>query len=231
MPLNLLKPTLLLLCVPLIMGASLSDGFRITPTQLKENLWKHSIQKIGALTDPLLRKSTLGDFGINPDIMPVGYDYYDINGQDRDTLIRQLAQLFPGDKKTLGLTEWGVEWEVQFNYNQDNICTQFNVQVTGFITFLMPRWTGYTQGSPALKKKWDTMYEALQRHEDGHALHGVKALKEVQRLKPRLSRTATCRSIADNFYRRASKILQKYKQKDIDYDRETRHGITQGTIF
>jgi predicted secreted Zn-dependent protease len=134
-------------------------------------------------------------------------------------------------KRAPGITVWGVAWKIQFRYNQYNVCTRFNAQVTGSIKFIMPRWTGYSQGSPALKKKWDTMYEALQRHEDGHALHGVKALKEVQRLKPRLSHSATCQNIARDFSRRASKIIENYKQKDIDYDRKTRHGITQGIIL
>lgn len=177
------------------------------------------------------RVSSRGNFGMDPEVMPISYEFYDIEGQTMADLFKQMSKLGPAEMgdgtKGFGLTEWRVQWRVQFSFNPDKVCTQFKARVTGAVKFTMPRWTGYAEASPELKKEWDGMYEKLQIHEDGHAQNGVSALKEVLQLNPKPLSSVTCESIQQDYSTKVSLIIQKYNQKDIDYDLRTQHGKNQ----
>lgn len=174
------------------------------------------------------RVSSRGNFGMDPEVMPISYEFYNIEGQTMADLYKQMQKLGPvgfDGTKGFGLTEWRVQWGIQFRFNQHKVCTQFKTRVTGAIKFTMPQWTGYSEASLKTKKEWDDFYKKLQIHEDGHALHGASALKEVSQLNPKPNSSATCESIQKDFSAKTSQIIKKYNQKDIDYDRKTQHGI------
>lgn len=72
---------------------------------------------------------------------------------------------------------------------------------------------------------------ALQLHEDGHKDHGVAAAQEVLSTITNLPAYPSCPELETAANTAGKSVIERYNQKDIEYDRVTQHGATQGAIF
>ncbi len=75
----------------------------------------------------------------------------------------------------------------------------------------------------AVLVRWDNYMAALERHEAGHLRHAYDNMGSVLRA----IRASTCTQ-ANEAGRAAVRVLARW---DVTYDRETRHGFSQGAHF
>lgn len=159
--------------------------------------------------------------------------YYDVSGSTAGELRRDINAKGPVSKRggrVDGHTDWYVRWN--FRYVPTTVgCrfSQFAVTVTG--EMILPRWQAGERGSDALAMKWQAYRSALRVHEDGHYTHGMRAADEINALGQGFHLSESCSRIGQAFNERANAILDKYRAADIQYDADTRHGRTQGTVF
>ena len=95
----------------------------------------------------------------------------------------------------------------------------------------LPAWEDRAQASAELTWRWDKLFAALSKHEAGHRQIALDYAEKLRRdlggLRPAASCEAAQAAANELFSRRVSEL----NRAQSDYDRETRHGILQGTAF
>jgi len=178
-----------------------------------------SMSVVPAAAEPLVRMHT---------------SYYYIDGPSATVLAAQLDQNGPpeGDgRRYAGKTRWDVQWKFR-HQQQGAVCSMKQVAVAVGVAQTLPRWRGEDKGAAALKARWTKFLAALQRHEDGHKEHGLKAGKEIEAAVLAVKPAGNCEDLGAAANAAAEAIVAKYQALDQEYDRKTDHGRDQGaTLF
>jgi predicted secreted Zn-dependent protease len=169
----------------------------------------------------------------NPSIT-VDTNYYSITGSTAQQLRDQLNQLRPSDEKTGkrfdAYTRWSVRWDYRYSNNSDS-CQISEADVKTKIVITLPQWQIPANPSKPLVNKWNRYMAALRSHEDGHKNHGIAASQEILSLLQQFPKQASCSQLSRAANQAAQLVIKKYNQRDLEYDRVTKHGATQGAKF
>ena len=159
--------------------------------------------------------------------------YYYIDGASATVLAAQLDQNGPvgsDGKHYAGKTRWDIQWK--FRHEQKGTaCSMSDVAIAVGIAQTMPKWRGEGKGATGLKALWTKFAEALQRHEDGHKAHGVKAAKEIEAAVLAIRPASNCEDLELAANTAAQAVVTKYKALDEEYDRKTDHGRNRGATL
>lgn len=152
--------------------------------------------------------------------------YYDITGSTAHELRNSMNQMRPsdpydGNKPVDSYTDWYISWNWP-GYGTEN-CDLSAISITYRINVIMPRWRAPANASPELIAKWGEYIQSLTFHEKGHVDNIVNNYLSVKTA----IQNATC-STAET---EAQKALDRLRKFDSNYDNETHHGETQGTVF
>jgi predicted secreted Zn-dependent protease len=150
--------------------------------------------------------------------------YYDIEGVTEEELRAQLDELGPIDSsgyKGDALAEWLVSWNWP-GYGSDN-CDLSEAEVSYTVEVIFPRWMPPEDAPNNLIIKWFNYTYRLAKHEKGHVDYVVANYQSVLEA----IKDATCET-AD---RAAESALDPLRAFDLEYDRQTGHGATQGARF
>jgi predicted secreted Zn-dependent protease len=158
-------------------------------------------------------------------------DYYDIGGERARELRADLDRRGPVDdtgKRSDAYTRWHIAWRYDFDSSAGG-CSAGNYRVDLTVTMTMPRWSPTPKASPALRDLWARYLSALQRHEDGHYDLAIAAAEDVRRSLGAVGRESGCDLLRSRLDSAANAVLDAYRRKEQDYDRETDSGRRQGT--
>ena len=163
----------------------------------------------------------------------IQYQYYSISGSTASQLRQQMNQRGPSGpdgRRFDGYTRWNVRWVYQYNSQPDR-CKIASANVNLTVNFMMPQWQAPPEVSPSLKTTWQRFVKALQTHENGHRDHGIGAANVILKTLNTLPAKASCKLLETEANAKAMRIIADYSRKDVEYDRLTRHGATQGVKF
>lgn len=170
--------------------------------------------------------------GASPGIS-INHKYYDVTPTSTRNMLATLLQASPivsNGKKFIGYTNWWVDWKYTTR-NESGMCTVATVDTRVTITYTMPRLKDSIAIPPVVREKFTTFHSRLMTHEEGHADHGIFAAREIDKALISLPRQGNCTALLPLARQTADAIIEKYKQKDKDYDRLTGHGRTQGAVL
>jgi predicted secreted Zn-dependent protease len=159
--------------------------------------------------------------------------YYYIDGPSAAVLAAQIEQQGPvaaDGRRLAAKTKWDVQWK--FNREQvGETCSMKDVVVAVGVAQTLPKWRGEPKGVASLRAHWKKFTAALLKHEDRHKEHGLRAGKEIEAalLAAKLASNCEDMQIAANAI--AEQIVAKYREQDEDYDRQTRHGQSEGATL
>jgi predicted secreted Zn-dependent protease len=159
-------------------------------------------------------------------------EHYDIRGTTDAQLRAEMTARGPAGadgRRYDGYTRWYVSW--RYTYQRGGACAIDRVYTTVKVTTTLPRWTDEGRADAALQAVWRRYAAALATHEDGHARNGLGAARDIDAALARLPPEPNCDAMGARANTVANSILRQYNQRDLDYDRETAHGITQGARF
>lgn len=150
--------------------------------------------------------------------------YYEIEGSNESDLRAQMDELGPVDYsgfKSDAATEWYVSWDWP-GFRSDN-CSLDEAVVSYEVKIIFPRWTPTEDAPNNLIVKWFNYTYKLAKHEKSHADYLVANYQSVLDA----IKGATCET-ADAV---AEAALEPLRAFDLEYDRQTGHGATQGARF
>jgi predicted secreted Zn-dependent protease len=160
-------------------------------------------------------------------------EHYAISGSTTADLRQEMNNRGPqgaGGRRFDGYTHWYVSWRYQYN-NTGSGCAIASVTTSVKVTMTLPRWSNEGSANSATRQQWARYLAALEQHEQGHRRHGVEAANEIDVAIAALPSAASCDALSATANALGKSIIQKYVQRDVDFDRDTRHGITQGARF
>lgn len=144
--------------------------------------------------------------------------FYDITGSTEYELRKAMDQF---DRRGDAYTAWHISWTWK-GYGEAN-CDLSSATVSYDIKVTMPRWIATENAPPELIVKWERYIENLLLHEKGHVDNIVQNYHKVT--------TAIQKATCATAEFAAQGVLEQFRNFDINYDRETQHGATQGAVF
>lgn len=163
----------------------------------------------------------------------VSFTFYDATPTSRQTLLPTLLQastITSNGRKFIGYTDWWLDWRYTTR-EQNGACGVEAVKTQVRITYTMPRLTRSPVIPRDVHETFNAFYARLLAHEEGHADHGIFAAREIESTLLQLPWQTRCAALQPMTQQAADSIIDKYKQKDKDYDRMTGHGKTQGAVL
>ncbi len=162
-----------------------------------------------------------------------GYVYYEIEGATAEQLRDQMNQF--GRKDEYGnhwdaYTEWFITWFYPYAQNADG-CSTGEIEVEVEVNFEFPEWNIPANASRDLISQWDDFLRALQKHEDGHREIAIDAACEILQDINSLPSYPSCLKLDEAVETTTEQILDLYREREKDYDRDTEHGKSQGVSF
>jgi len=179
----------------------------------------HSIAPIQAQSQPVVAVNTV---------------YYAITGATASQLRQQMNQLGPASQTSGQRFDARTDWYVRWNYqylSQGNRCQLTAIRVRADASVILPRWKQPANAAKGLVDRWNHYIKALRLHEDGHTNNGIAASRAVLQVLKQFPAKSSCSELGVAANEAAQGIIRQYSQRDLDYDRKTRHGITQGAVF
>lgn len=160
-------------------------------------------------------------------------EHYRISGSTPSDLRREMSAQGPqgaGGRRFDGYTRWYVSWNYRYN-NTGGGCTIASVTTRVKVTITLPQWRNESRADSTTRAQWSRYLAALELHEQGHRRHGVDAANEVDQAIAAMPSASNCDALGANANALGMSILRKYNQRDLDYDRDTKHGAAQGARF
>lgn len=127
-----------------------------------------------------------------------------------------------------GNTAWNVHWVFRWNTSSNGLCAITSVETSLSTTITLPR---LRRVSTSDSQDFDIYLSALTRHEEGHKQLGQSAAQEIDDAIARLPPMRSCKELDVEANRTAREILDRTRDAEIEYDRSTRHGCTQGACL
>jgi predicted secreted Zn-dependent protease len=169
----------------------------------------------------------------NPKIT-VTKTYYTVKGNTADQVRRYMNQVGPFVEKSQrrfdGYTHWQIHWQYWYTRG-DNTCRISKATVNTDVKITLPKWQPARKASPALRDRWQAYINALTIHEEGHQQNGVSASGEILSTLQAFPTYSSCEQLSQAANAASNRLIQKYAQRDAEYDRSTGHGARQGAVF
>ena len=159
------------------------------------------------------------------------HETYEIAGLGSAALRREMSMKGPvsdgNGARYWAWADWNVAW--RYSYEASGFgCHITHVDVTVDVKVTTPRWRNMDAASGHMRAAWSRMYSALERHEERHASHGIAAGHEIHTALSDMEPRPTCDTLEKDANALGHRIVDKYSAKDVEYDRQTKHGFTEG---
>lgn len=159
--------------------------------------------------------------------------YYEIFGRRGDDLLEEMQKKSPpsqfGGNRYFARAEFYYRWELSNDY-WARPCKIDSFDVTVEIKYTFPLWRERERASARLIDYWEKFIDAVWVHEKGHGDIAVQTGVELAKAIGEISKELECEKFADEAKRISKEILDSSGEQAI-YDRETKHGKTQGATF
>jgi predicted secreted Zn-dependent protease len=158
------------------------------------------------------------------------YRYYPVTGGDVAGIGRSMVAMAPREngEPARGLTHWWVTWHANWAPAGHCRVTDVDVQLRAEVT--LPSWTPPADADAVVRRRWERFLSALSVHEAGHVDIGTAAAAEISRTLQQVT-APDCGFMERRTHALVDGLLNDYIARDRSYDRQTRHGATQGAVW
>lgn len=150
--------------------------------------------------------------------------YYDVSGRTERAIRESINARRPRDPNDGRPVDAVARWTMQWRWPaRGAACDLARATVEFRATVLMPRLVDTGRVPAGLLARWRAYVAALETHEAGHVRYPFEHVGEVAAA----IRSSRCANANDA----ARVAVAAIARHDVDYDRATRHGATQGATF
>lgn len=159
---------------------------------------------------------------------------YEVSGltvQEVRASIEKLGPMHPTQKKRYdGITEWDLSWKYQSS-RRGKVWIVTSRSVILNIKVSVPKWVDMDKASPLTQRQWKIYQSNLVRHEQGHVNIAMRAAMAIDNYIGTYGGASSLDQMQANIERNTKLILERFRKYDVNYDKRTRHGATQGAKF
>src|SRR5438552_3994217 len=114
------------------------------------------------------------------DSIVIRTNYYAVSGATFRELRADIAQKRPWKGDNDGYTNWKIDWSFTTD-SSDSDCDLQSFQTKTTIPITVPRWVPPPKADAELGEKWNSYFQALLAHEDGHKRIALAAANEIRK--------------------------------------------------
>ena len=153
---------------------------------------------------------------------------YDVHAQSGKSLLAVLNEASPfreGGRILHGRTDWHISWRFRWTEGPNGMCRISQVTTKLAVTVTLPSSTDHALTDSS---EFQRYVAALKRHELGHVEIARKAAAAIDAGILSLPQSNSCAAVEADANDYGHRELGSANQRDIEYDRDTDHGRTQG---
>jgi predicted secreted Zn-dependent protease len=161
----------------------------------------------------------------------VEHRYYEVDQRSGEPLLAALNAASPvrdGGRIFHAYTAWTVRWQFRWNAAPGGTCRITAVTTRLAVTMTLPRLRSTDALAAADFRRY---YPALLLHEEGHRSLARGVAQEIDRRIEALPPMERCGDLEREANRLGHELVEAAKQREIEYDRSTRQGCTQGACL
>ena len=166
------------------------------------------------------------------DVVKVSTNYYKVFGSKPREVRRSINQQRPWKDKDA--MDAQTDWSVRCKYlvsDESGVGRVQSFATETVIVITLPVWHAPPGTPKEYTDRWAKYFTALLRHEYGHASHALAAAAEVRKQAGVIREAPTSDELTRRINDTVTRVLEEFHAKDNLYDKETRHGVTQGATF
>lgn len=166
-------------------------------------------------------------------LVNIHYKYYWIypkNKRDLNNALDQQSPIIFNGTKYRGNTQWQVNWNYRW-WETGNSCKITTAKTTLTVTYTLPQIAKNHPVNPETRQIFDRYLQALYQHEQNHKNFGLAAAREIEKSLLNLPAFSTCTQLEKTANQVGQRLIETYHQREIEYDRQTDHGRTEGVTL
>jgi predicted secreted Zn-dependent protease len=153
-------------------------------------------------------------------------DYYEVSGKTLPEIKDNMKTSRPKDYDAW--TDWYVNWNYEFYMAKDR-CTLRSFDVSLAIRYTYPFLIDADKKSKKIKERWEEYIENLQTHETGHTAIALDAAYAMlSKIQVDTMQDENREKLKAKIDKICNEIIEQHLKKEIEYDKKTDHGRTQG---
>ena len=163
----------------------------------------------------------------------VNTKYYRLYSSSQSELRREMNKkgIHWTDGKTYdAFTTWFVKWEYEY-YSSPGYCILDQIDVSVEVEYTLPKCAMQFLQGQETRRKWLKYIKALKKHEQGHGNFGISAARDIEKALLDIGSRSRCNTLGVEANAIGYRILDNYRKIELEYDRTTGHGKTQGAVF
>ncbi len=160
------------------------------------------------------------------------YKYYEISPRTAYEIKPELMRSSPiraGSGSFNGHTDWYINWNFHSAPGPYG-CQLIDTQTKVHVVHIMPALSQYVTDKKTIEV-FNKFNKALTRHEKNHGKNGLLAAREMDKRFSEIPPQPNCRTLARMVDSIGNSVVQKYAQKDNEYDRLTNNGESEGAVI
>lgn len=155
-------------------------------------------------------------------------NYYLVDGKNARAIRRDMNNKRTG--KYDALTSWWIKWHFYWN-TEAGLCKLTQVTTDVDIKFTLPKLMPDNAADENTRQRWDSYYQALIAHENGHRDLAIGAAAEIETALLDMEARDDCKRLEKDANSLAQRIVADYSAQQKQYDMDTNHGINKGAVF
>lgn len=155
------------------------------------------------------------------------WQHYPVRINEGETLTQALDRSSPIRQRGLvyhATTQWQVQWRFWWQDSSEG-CVIERVHTEVEVQIQLPQLVA---GTDAEQAEFADYLSALTRHEEGHQQLALAAGEAIDLALQRMPAANQCRALEADAKALGQQLLQRFREREYDYDRRTNHGQTQG---
>jgi len=153
----------------------------------------------------------------------VAQSTYELRGLSREAIHDDLHRV--GKKDGDGVIEGEVNddlgWKLKF-VAEEGSCRVASDEITLKLSVTMPVWLDEASADQAVRTVWNSYYQDLKAHEDGHKTIAVDAAQQINKLTHGAKAVGPCKALEESLNTAARQIVDTAEKAQDKHDAEAK---------
>jgi predicted secreted Zn-dependent protease len=151
--------------------------------------------------------------------LDVAYSTYQLRGLSLEAIHDDLHRVAKRDRDGIIEGEVADHWDWKFRFTQtENSCQVSSDEIILKLKILLPTWVDEPRADPAVRTGWNTYFQELKAHEDGHKTIAMDAAERISKLTHGAMAPGSCSALEQSLNRTAKQIVENSEKAQDRHD-------------